>query len=257
MYEGKLRGVFIECSFDNCQPDAYLFGHLSPRHLYDELTTLANQVVLLREAAAQDASLKRDDGVAAIEIEMEWRSYNNKKRKRKSVGWGEGQRTPGRRWESGPGDIIEETDGEFLSGGGREADAKAEPVIRRNSAGGVSPKCTATNPTDEPPELTLSQPIKVNEESHMPKLQNGDVTGTIATPTVNGHENGIKEVTLEPDLSARPLEGLLIVVNHVKDTLEDDVDAVDAVYNSLQALEKEKNLGCKIVMARKGLSIFF
>lgn len=38
--QGKLRAIFIECSYGSDQPNEYLFGHLTPTHLYDELRTL-------------------------------------------------------------------------------------------------------------------------------------------------------------------------------------------------------------------------
>jgi len=38
----QLKGIFIEVSFPNEQPDKFLFGHLTPNHLMTELHTLAN-----------------------------------------------------------------------------------------------------------------------------------------------------------------------------------------------------------------------
>jgi cAMP phosphodiesterase len=41
---GLLTGIFIECSYNDSQNDAVLFGHLSPRHLIAELQTLGDMV---------------------------------------------------------------------------------------------------------------------------------------------------------------------------------------------------------------------
>ncbi|KAL2845721.1 cAMP phosphodiesterases class-II-domain-containing protein [Aspergillus pseudoustus] len=41
---GKLRAIFIECSFSDNTEDDYLFGHLCPRHLIAELSVLAGLV---------------------------------------------------------------------------------------------------------------------------------------------------------------------------------------------------------------------
>jgi 3',5'-cyclic-nucleotide phosphodiesterase len=38
----QLKGIFIEVSFPNEQPDKFLFGHLTPNHLMTELHTLAS-----------------------------------------------------------------------------------------------------------------------------------------------------------------------------------------------------------------------
>ncbi|KAF2194594.1 hypothetical protein K469DRAFT_734413 [Zopfia rhizophila CBS 207.26] len=41
---GILTGIFIECSYNNSQGDAVLYGHLAPRHLIAELQNLAEMV---------------------------------------------------------------------------------------------------------------------------------------------------------------------------------------------------------------------
>lgn len=41
---GILGGIFIECSYDDSQGDAVLFGHLAPRHLIAEMQVLADMV---------------------------------------------------------------------------------------------------------------------------------------------------------------------------------------------------------------------
>ncbi|EAL90820.2 hypothetical protein KXW98_006607 [Aspergillus fumigatus] len=45
---GKLRAIFIECSYDDSVEDATLYGHLCPRHLIAELTLLAGKVMEAR-----------------------------------------------------------------------------------------------------------------------------------------------------------------------------------------------------------------
>lgn len=44
MQQGRLAGIFIECSFANPHDDALLFGHFSPRHLIAELKYFASMV---------------------------------------------------------------------------------------------------------------------------------------------------------------------------------------------------------------------
>jgi len=41
---GRLRGIFIECSFDNSQTEDRLYGHMAPRYLIEELKSLAYEV---------------------------------------------------------------------------------------------------------------------------------------------------------------------------------------------------------------------
>ncbi|PPQ70284.1 hypothetical protein CVT24_000847 [Panaeolus cyanescens] len=45
----KLSTIFIECSWPSGRKDELLFGHLTPEHLVDELTTLATEVVKYRQ----------------------------------------------------------------------------------------------------------------------------------------------------------------------------------------------------------------
>ncbi len=37
----KLKGIFMEVSFTNEQPDNLLFGHLTPRHFMNEMAALS------------------------------------------------------------------------------------------------------------------------------------------------------------------------------------------------------------------------
>ena len=57
---GTLRAIFIECSYTDAVNDAYLYGHLCPRHLIAELKVLAKQVMDIRDANNADLKRKRD-----------------------------------------------------------------------------------------------------------------------------------------------------------------------------------------------------
>ena len=45
----KLKALFIEVSFSNAQPDEFLFGHLTPRLLINEMKMLSRLSGGLRE----------------------------------------------------------------------------------------------------------------------------------------------------------------------------------------------------------------
>ncbi|KAJ5983320.1 Cyclic-AMP phosphodiesterase class-II [Penicillium waksmanii] len=47
--DGTLRAIFIECSYNDSVDDAYLYGHLCPRHLIAELSVLAKFVMEVRD----------------------------------------------------------------------------------------------------------------------------------------------------------------------------------------------------------------
>lgn len=50
-----LSTVFIECSWPSGRTDDSLYGHLSPSHLAEELTTLATEVVMARKSCTNDS----------------------------------------------------------------------------------------------------------------------------------------------------------------------------------------------------------
>ncbi|KAJ5624971.1 Cyclic-AMP phosphodiesterase class-II [Penicillium lagena] len=77
---GTLRAIFIECSYNDSVDDAYLYGHMCPRHLAAELTVLAAKVVDMRESAAQtDKKRKRSETSGAGEIPAEQVSPKSKR----------------------------------------------------------------------------------------------------------------------------------------------------------------------------------
>lgn len=54
-----------------------------------------------------------------------------------------------------------------------------------------------------------------------------------------------------------PLKGLHLVVTHVKDTLEDDVDVAENILASLERLEKDKKLSCTFSLSEQGRTFYF
>ncbi|KAE8150898.1 cAMP phosphodiesterases class-II-domain-containing protein [Aspergillus avenaceus] len=56
---GKLRAIFIECSYNDDVEDESLYGHLCPRHLIAELKVLASEVVKAKSPGASTGKRKR------------------------------------------------------------------------------------------------------------------------------------------------------------------------------------------------------
>jgi cAMP phosphodiesterase len=77
---GTLRAIFIECSYVDATEDIYLFGHLCPRHLVDELTVLAARVADIkglmwppiskrkRDSSSEPSSQRGDSKGKAVSI---------------------------------------------------------------------------------------------------------------------------------------------------------------------------------------------
>jgi cAMP phosphodiesterase len=80
---GKLRAIFIEVSFPNTQPEKSLFGHLTPRLLVRELTTLDSLagkgslkgfpivVTHMKPSGDQEASIKKELA-AGNPLDVQW-----------------------------------------------------------------------------------------------------------------------------------------------------------------------------------------
>jgi hypothetical protein len=84
---GTLRAIFIECSYNDSIDDAYLYGHMCPRHLAAELTILAAKVVDMRDSIAQvDKKRKRNETTIGGEISPEQVSPKSKRSQSNSSG---------------------------------------------------------------------------------------------------------------------------------------------------------------------------
>lgn len=56
---GALRGIFIECSYDNSQSIDRLFGHLKPCYVIEELKTLAGEVENVRKVTIRESKKRK------------------------------------------------------------------------------------------------------------------------------------------------------------------------------------------------------
>ena len=56
---GLLKGILIECSYEESQSDDTLFGHLAPRHVIAELRLLADKVDEWSQVQTDPSPLKR------------------------------------------------------------------------------------------------------------------------------------------------------------------------------------------------------
>lgn len=59
---GMLRGIFIECSYDNSQAEDRLFGHLKPCYVIEELKVLAEEVENARKLAIRESKKRKRAG---------------------------------------------------------------------------------------------------------------------------------------------------------------------------------------------------
>ena len=190
---GLLKGVLIECSYDESQSDDTLFGHLAPRHVVSELQVLAGKVK------------------AHINGESDMLTPLGK-RKRMSSGIGLEDLEPNPRR-------------------GRRA---SNPRRRKSRKSNISP---ATLPSEE-----------AHDAGEQLDLNKASIPDQLPTPATAREESIVS--------TGKPLEGLQIIIIHVKDNLKDGPTVGEIVLEQLQEMEKEAQLGCSFAISAPGTSVW-
>lgn len=249
---GTLTGIFIECSYSDVQGDAVLFGHLAPRHLVAELASLAEMV--------RDARREHD---------RERELHRGRKRKRHS--------NPGflpvaesATWPTGGGVVG--------GGGGLSPEHHHNQhhhhyhnpnKDRRRSSHTPQPVAAALPPLpDEPmhgvpfPTVPLDTTTNTATATAAPTDTNASSaavtprrrsTSRLPPPSSAAHHN--PHPPAPPH--APPLQGLRVVVIHVKDTFMDGPPAAESILAQLQAHERGLGLGCEFVISEGGGCYWF
>jgi cAMP phosphodiesterase len=216
---GVLTGILIECSYDDSQADEFLFGHLTPRHLIAELQVLCEKVVAIKRSV--DA-------------------LSSRKRKRQSNGL-EMYGDPGVQSQQvhNVHQTRQRTRTSSISPSAHTADGSSTPRPRQTKrVSDVSPTTTrfsGDSALDLPPELEDSDD-KMDFESRR-----------MRSPPVPISRRSS---------SHRPLEGLQIIIIHVKDSLKDGPPVGENILAQLQEYEKEAQLGCTFSISKTGTSIW-
>jgi len=224
---GVLRAVCIECSYEDAQHDAVLFGHLAPRHLVHELQTLARMV-----------RARRADDDARREL-----------RKRKRSSHDAGRNSPRKVSKEVVVPLSSSSSAAVVMGGAavpnvyfRTPLLPAAAVESGGGGGGSAPQTIAKRRglrSARITELGGMSPRTVARSESPPPLP----TPSVAHPP--------------------PLAGLTVIIMHVKDTLRDGAHVGASILRELEGHEarlKEMDgigLGCTFVMSRSGGSYFF
>ncbi|CAK3979853.1 3, 5 -cyclic-nucleotide phosphodiesterase [Lecanosticta acicola] len=222
----RLGGIFIECSYDDSQPDALLFGHLSPKHLIAELKTLAGFVMQAKEdLAAERASKKRKRSAANGLDNFARNAFPEKERKRSHS-------------------LVNRM-------------LQVEDKRRSSAPDGMLPDMSAVVPTSTPPpsdsnnQYDFHDPITHSIESASPK--------TVSFPSYisgGGDSSGDRKADL-------PLSGIRVVIIHIKDTMKDGPHVSENILAELQEselrlqAERGLGLGCEFVISQSGESYWF
>jgi cAMP phosphodiesterase len=227
--QGILSGIFIECSYNDSQRDAVLFGHLAPRHLIKELESLAEMVSEKRKEAADKVGKKRkrhatlasaQGGSAATAAEDGHRFSRTRTNTSTTTA------TPARTVSTPSMLPFDET---------------------MTDAGTATPT-TALDEPDIP--MPTSAPVSVSTSTGplpQPALELADATITTTVP-------------IRP--FDGPLKGVRVIVIHVKDTMADGPLVGESILQELWAHENRlaaqgRPLGCTFEVSSSGASYWF
>jgi cAMP phosphodiesterase len=242
---GSLKAVFIECSYDDSVRDADLYGHLCPRHLVEELTFLAHQVMAVRNQVAN--STLKDIPVGAPVIMPETPSHAPPleiKRKRKRVnGTSLSDLTA----------TMEAEDAEVQSG-----------YVGTRSSSGTRRKTSHPNTVPLPAtgiDTNTNRPgtPKSNRKVEFQAPGNPSVnipSGGLAGPGTATGTNGVGVSGSGAAKLPDPLKGLSVHIIHVKDTLMDGPAPGTVILGQLREHGEGVGLGCIFDVCSWGESIW-
>ncbi|PHH60674.1 hypothetical protein CDD81_1360 [Ophiocordyceps australis] len=229
---GLLTAIFIECSYDDSQSNDRLFGHLKPVFVIQELHVLAAEVEAARvaavAAAAAAAAATADSGSASD-------TASTRKRKRTSLG----------------------------AGSGAENRRPSVPIRRQSAAATVhfqdpfapkplgQPSCPSPNKL---PSFATPPPPPPQAAPGAAAPANGTVQ--VATPTKEDEVAHVEPAAIETP-AMRPLQGLKVVIIHVKEKLTDEEPAIgERIMEQLNEHERTAQLGCEFVVSYPGQSFY-
>ncbi|KIW84925.1 hypothetical protein Z517_00313 [Fonsecaea pedrosoi CBS 271.37] len=258
---GMLKGIFIECSYDDSVRNEDLYGHLCPRHLVAELTFLGNCVMSRRKQKTSYDAVVADTNpdspnptrpAEALSVPdlmiRQPPTPSELKRKRKRAVNGDLAVTP------------EVTRANF--------DGLPSPQpIPSGYVGHRSVSSTRQKRSHEPREgdhaAISSTPgrgrsVTFQADSATTPVQPlSDLALASATiPTTQNHQHSSSLSNIQRERLPEPLKGVTVHIIHVKDTLMDGPAPGDVILGQLRALGEEAGLGCDFNVTNCGDSIW-
>lgn len=229
---GKLAAIFIECSYDDSQSVDRLFGHLAPRFVIQEMASLAEEV----KAARGQLTLQEEAREPTDTQDRPMRLGLHKKKRKREVGDSRllARRRAARSGLSvavaGPVGAVDEPVSPRTVKPSRESSRAASLPDQRGSISSATPHLST-------PTAELS-------------LQDVEALVPVTPSSVQ------RSPTPDPPVPL-PLEGLKVVLIHLKEKQNDGPPIGEIVLGELQEYEKKAQLGCEFVISSPGQSMFF
>ncbi|PSR75281.1 cAMP phosphodiesterases class-II-domain-containing protein [Coniella lustricola] len=226
--EGKLKAILIECSYDDSRPMDRLFGHLTPSFLIEEMMVLANEVKRHRIRQAMARAKEAEETRRTVKRKREGGNEMTIAGRRRAT------RALTRDWTSttpGEDPISPRTvKAQWLTGSQGTGRSEGE-----GSGGTESPPARSRTPVGQT-SLDPAQPASAAAEQ------------AVATAAA----------AAEAEENDRPqLEGVKVVIIHMKDTMNDDQPVGEIIHEELLEHETfmETPLGCEWVISEVGQSL--
>lgn len=270
---GKLKAILIECSYDDSRPVDRLFGHLTPSFLVEEMTVLAAEV---KHARAQ-AALDRARGVPE-----EGGLRRGSKRKRDfDDGTIAGRRRATRAATTrdlgtlarAPAPAVTTTVERTVEGT-PPPQGPSEPVSPMTAKSGQMVQLGAgaeSQQQQQQQQAHTSQPFTLRSTGRSYTADSSLSPGTsisFVVPRSGGRQDSDVPDDAEAGdggeregLERAELEGLKVVIIHMKDTMDDEPPIGDIILEELRDHESEmvedggKGLGCEWVISEVGMSL--
>ncbi len=219
---GLLKGIFIECSYDESQSDETLFGHLAPRHVIAELRVLADKVSACKSGffphlQGPTPLGKRKRLSSALQLDDFEPASSSRRRGRRAS-----NPAPGRR---------------------KSRKSNISPATLPSSVDDTNTTTTRDTGASTAGDLSDAVPAQFPPTPATAREDPMSVTGSGGTNNNNSSSGG-------------PLEGLKVIIIHVKDNLKDGPTVGEVVLEQLREWERREGLGCEFEVAAAGQGIW-
>lgn len=238
---GKLKAILIECSYDDSRPVDRLFGHLTPSFLIQEMTVLADEVKNVKARMAMERDQQRDT--------------LRRGSKRKRDGLDDMNTVAGRRRATRANlrasVSVPAPSGEDPVSPRTVQDAESSVGPRANSQ--ARKEADAAAETRTPSIATPTAQLSLREAER-------SFTGSsnVSPGTSISHPAGPPPpVVVDAQADVPQLEGVKVVIIHMKDTMNDDLPIGETILDELNEHESfmETPLGCEWVISEAGQSL--
>lgn len=237
---GLLGGIFIECSYDDSQADEFLFGHLNCKHLIAELQNLSHMVHAAKQTLLYEKGAR------------------NKRKRSAATANGSG---PG-------GDAVVARHALAENDRKRSRSLATRNALAHDHRRSSVPDHSMLDAPPPPPAQLSNSP----SADSLDDIQNAHIEAAAPQPHPSDIPLSPKALHPRPSLAAThghpatvaeaPLQGIKIVVIHIKDTMKDGPHVRDNILAQLRDYEDKlqgegQGLGCEFVVSRSGESYWF